>query len=185
METKEKNQSKRGPTYRPRATTQAILGTDGKHTKINSKWTRHYKELSALRDQILAKRETLAQDANVNPDTRLMGEHLAEGATDSYDRDWALSMLSSDQNALYEIEQALDRIRRGTYGICELSGRPIESNRLHAIPWTRFSADAQKELEANGTVGRTQLAAVGNVFGGEDVEEVAEEEEPVAARSSA
>jgi RNA polymerase-binding transcription factor DksA len=87
---------------------------------------------------------------------------MADAGTDEFDRDFALSMISSDQNALYEIEAALNRIRSGTYGICELTGKAIEPERLAAIPWTRFSTEAQRELEASGSVARTRLAERGS-----------------------
>src|SRR5437773_1731815 len=114
-------------TLRAKATTQNVLGLDTPQPKVNPKWARHCENLTRLRDEVLAKKETLTQNANVSGESGVLGEHLADAATDSYDRDWALSMLSSEQSALYEIEAALDRINRGTYGICELTGRPIES----------------------------------------------------------
>ena len=71
-------------------------------------------------------------------------------AGDSYDRDWALALLSSDQNAALEINEALERIRSGTYGKCELTGKTIPVERLKAVPWTRFTAEAERELEERG-----------------------------------
>jgi len=84
--------------------------------------------------------------------------HMADAGTDSFDRDFALSRLSSEQDAVYEIDEALERIRRGTYGTCELTGKPIEPARLEAIPWTRFSAAAEQQLEKEGEVRRSRLA---------------------------
>ncbi len=75
---------------------------------------------------------------------------MADAGTDSYDRDFWLGMLSSAQDALFEIDEAIERIRGGTYGVCEVTGKPIEQNRLEAIPWTRFSAAAEKQKEAEG-----------------------------------
>jgi len=83
--------------------------------------------------------------------------HMADAGTDTFDRDFALGMLSSEQDALYEIDEALNRIRDGTYGKCELTGRPIERERLEAIPWTRFSAAAEKQLEREGALRKTRL----------------------------
>jgi len=82
---------------------------------------------------------------------------MADAGTDTFDRDFALGMLSSEQDALYEIDEALNRIRDGTYGKCELTGKPIEPQRLEAIPWTRFSAAAEKQLEREGAVKKTRL----------------------------
>src|SRR2546427_10634883 len=184
MDNKERNHEAAGARFRARASTQTILGTESRQRPIQRKWARQYEQLRELRDDILAKKESLAQDANTNSENPLFGEHLADAATDSYDRDFALSMLCSEQNALYEIDAALDRIAQGTYGICELTGEPIEPARLRAIPWTRFSADAQKELEAKGAVGRTQLGELRNLFEAEDFAEPLEEE-PETARAGA
>jgi len=82
---------------------------------------------------------------------------MADAGTDTFDRDFALGMLSSEQDALYEIDEALNRIRDGTYGKCEVTGKPIEATRLEAIPWARFSAAAEKQLEREGVVRKTRL----------------------------
>src|SRR5881394_312049 len=113
MESKERNHTAGEATIRAKATTQNILGGEPPPERVHPKWTRHFEDLTRLREKILAKKETLAEDVNVNSESRFMGEHLADAASDSYDRDWALSVLSSEQSALSEIEQALDRIARG------------------------------------------------------------------------
>jgi RNA polymerase-binding transcription factor DksA len=59
----------------------------------------------------------------------------------------ALSLISSEQNALFEIDRAIRRIREGTYGICEATGKPIPADRLEAVPWTRFARDVEEKLE--------------------------------------
>jgi RNA polymerase-binding transcription factor DksA len=82
---------------------------------------------------------------------------MADAGTDSYDRDLALSMLSHQQNAVYEIQEALNRIRDGTYGVCEMTGKKIPAERLEAIPWTRFTAEAERMLEKRGEFQRAQL----------------------------
>ena len=116
---------------RTKASTQDILGIESK-PRVQSKWARHHQHLLKLREQLLAKKEALAQDVNADRESPLFGEHMADAATDSYDRDWALSMLSSGQSAFYEVEQALQRIRYGSYGICEFTGKPIEPDRLRS-----------------------------------------------------
>jgi len=75
--------------------------------------------------------------------------HMAYAATDSFDRDLVLGLASFEQEGLYEIDAALKRIEDGTYGICELTGEPIPWERLEAIPWTRFSIEAENQLEGN------------------------------------
>jgi RNA polymerase-binding transcription factor DksA len=73
--------------------------------------------------------------------------HMADAGTDNWDREFALSMLSCDQDLLKEVDDAIDRIREGTYGVCEVSGEKIAESRLRAIPWTRYTVEAQKEME--------------------------------------
>ena len=104
---------------------------------------------------LLRRQGALAQDAVDEQPS--FSTHMADAGTDTFDRDFALGMLSSEQDALYEIDEALNRIRDGTYGKCELTGKPIEAARLEAIPWTRFSASAEKQLEREGAVKRTRL----------------------------
>lgn len=53
------------------------------------------------------------------------------------ERDFALALLAHEQDALKEINDALDRIERGSYGVCEATGLPIPAARLRAVPWTR------------------------------------------------
>ncbi|HEY6228684.1 MAG TPA: TraR/DksA C4-type zinc finger protein, partial [Verrucomicrobiae bacterium] len=67
--------------------------------------------------------------------------------TDEYDMGAALSLISSEQNALLEIDHAIRRIRDGTYGVCEATGKPIPPERLDAVPWTRFARDVEEKLE--------------------------------------
>ena len=140
---------------KPKASTQDIVGQAPRKRRINPRWRKHYDSLSALRDRLRHRQIDLAKDALDEQPT--FSSHMADAATDTYDRDLVLGMLSSEQDALYEIDQALDRIRNGKYGICELTGKPIAPPRLEAIPWTRFSAAAEKQLEKRGALKRPQL----------------------------
>jgi DnaK suppressor protein len=108
-----------------------------------------------LRDHLGRLREALSQDAReVNP---AFSMHMADAGSDSYDRDFALGLLSHEQDAAYEVEAALNRIRDGSYGKCELTGKPIPASRLEAIPWTRFTAEAEKSVERSGEYHRARL----------------------------
>lgn len=75
------------------------------------------------------------------------GMHQGDAGSDAYDRDFALSVLAQEQDALYEIEQALRRIDRGVYGVCELSGSKIPQARLEAIPFARLTVECQANWE--------------------------------------
>ncbi len=75
------------------------------------------------------------------------GMHQADAGSDAYDRDLALNLLSQEQNALYEIEEAIERIDRGVYGYCEVSGEVIPAERLEAIPFARLTVQCQSKFE--------------------------------------
>jgi RNA polymerase-binding transcription factor DksA len=85
-------------------------------------------------------------------------------------------MISSEQNALYEIEQALNRMKTGTYGTCELTGKPIPLERLNAIPWTRFTAEAERKLEKRGELARAKLGDRERILRSAPAKNVTEEE---------
>src|ERR1041385_2505314 len=140
---------------KPRAATADVLGRPPGRERINPKWRGHFKKLTELREHLLIHQDGLSREAlDQQP---AFSSHMADAATDTFDRDFALGMLSSEQDALYEIDEALNRIRDRTYGKCELTGNPIEVARLEAIPWTRFSAAAERELEKQGEVKRVRL----------------------------
>ncbi len=146
---------------RPQAATGDVLGAPLRHTRISPKWRQNYRRLEDLREFFSRQKESLAQ--NANEETPTYSEHMADAGTDSYDRDFALGVLSSDQNALYEIDAALHRIETGAYGVCELSGKPIPLARLEAIPWARFTLDAEKQLERRGVTSRAHLGNLGSL----------------------
>jgi RNA polymerase-binding transcription factor DksA len=87
--------------------------------------------------------------------------HMADLATDEFQRDLALSLLSSEEDALFQVEEAMRRIELGSYGVCELTRKPIPLARLRAIPWTRFTAEAELELERLGAVDKAHLGKLG------------------------
>ncbi|MCS1407084.1 MAG: General stress protein 16O [Verrucomicrobia subdivision 3 bacterium] len=160
------------------ATTAAILGipparakakkakskkgdTGYKPIKVKPKWEKYYRTLVGLHDRLLNQMDELAKESA----EQLQGYslHMADSGTDNFDRDFALSLLSSDQDAVYEIEEALKRIEKGTYGVCELTGKSIPKARLEAIPWTRFTVDAQAQLEKDGALRQRRLGVLGSV----------------------
>ncbi len=104
---------------------------------------------------LLALREALADSvagvARLSRENRVeapaCSQHPADAGSDACDRDFALGLLSHEQNALSEVDQALQRIARGTYGTCELSGEPISRARLKAIPFTRHTVARQAQIE--------------------------------------
>lgn len=158
------------------ATTAAILGiplADSKgsststsskpwnSTKVKPQWSKYYKTLLELHERLMNQMDGLAKESAEEMHSYSL--HMADSGTDNFDRDFALSLLSSDQDAVYEIEEALRRIEKDTYGVCELTGKPIPKARLEAIPWTRFTVESQMQLEKDGIARQRRLGALGSV----------------------
>ena len=150
------------------ATLAAILGQpaakakkNGEARKVKAEWQMFYDRLLELREQLLRQMDGLAKEsAQELPSYSL---HMADSGTDNFDRDFALSLLSSDKDAVYEIEEALKRIERGSYGVCELTNKSIPKARLEAIPWTRFTVEAQAQLERDGALRQRRLGTLGSI----------------------
>ena len=167
-----KKRTKRAKQKFGAASTASILGLPmgkGKKSKAvkrpktqsAGKWEKHKNLLLGLRERLTDQRNGLAKESAMEMES--YGVHMADSGTDNFDRDFNLSLLSSDQDVIYEIEEALKRIERGTYGVCELTGKPIPQPRLTAIPWTRFRVDAQSELERYGAVQNRSLGQLGTI----------------------
>ena len=182
---KQKSKAKARPKPHGLATAAAILGRpiakakkDGV-ARVKPQWALYHHRLLELRDQLTRQMDGLAKEsAQEMPGYSL---HMADSGTDNFDRDFALSLLSSDQDAIYEIDEALKRIQRGTYGTCELTGKPIPKPRLDAIPWARFTVEAQAQLEREGALRQRKLGSLGmidSVAAPEVEEDVEEEEKP-------
>jgi RNA polymerase-binding transcription factor DksA len=171
------------------ATAASILGKaatktrdDSDETHIKPEWQKYYRNLLDLRERLMSQMSGLAKESAEEMSSYSL--HMADSGTDNFDRDFALSLLSADQDAIYEIEEALKRIEKGTFGICELTGKPIPRARLDAIPWTRFTVEAQAQLERDGALRQRKLGALGSVdsTGGSEAPEEEEEPEEKPAR---
>lgn len=108
-------------------------------------WRRHFERLLKLRQRVAGDADELAHELGDG-----VTLHPTEVASDCFDFDLAYSLLSLEQDALAEIDAALQRIRDGTYGVCEITGKLIPRQRLEAIPWARYTVEAQEELENSG-----------------------------------
>jgi RNA polymerase-binding transcription factor DksA len=164
------------PNHIKAASLADILGFNPKRTKaadvievhnVPEKYKRYYKLLIDLRKHLTEgierhSEETLKRSSKDDSgDLSAYGQHMADAGTDTFDRDFALSLVSSEQEALSEIEAAIKRVRDGTYGICEITAKPISKERLLAVPFTRYSAEAQKQIERNRHHSRSEAGLFG------------------------
>jgi RNA polymerase-binding transcription factor DksA len=165
-----------------RATTRAVLWLAGLATRrasVNAKWARHFRALLALRERLLRESVELLEKASEPLEP--YSTDIMHSATEEFGHEFALSRLSTIQDALFEVDEAIERILNGSYGVCEETGRTIPEARLKAAPWTRFARDVEERLEREGIVSGLHLSRVGLVRGplgddGEVFEGTGEEE---------
>lgn len=114
------------------------------------------KELDRYRALLLAKRAELVGDVRtmekqaLNADSGSSSttpQHMAEQGSETYEQSLSLDLAAADRKLIREIDEALNRIDEGTYGICEILGKPIKPERLEELPWARYSIEAQRERE--------------------------------------
>jgi RNA polymerase-binding transcription factor DksA len=150
--------------------------------RVKPEWRKFYQNLLELHARLREQMSGLAKESQTEMENYSL--HMGDSGTDNFDRDFALSLLSSDQDAIYEIEEALKRIEKGNYGVCEDCGKSIPKARLEAIPWTRFTVEAQARLEKEGALRQRRLGALGSVDtgGGSDSDDSDDEpdEKPAA-----
>jgi RNA polymerase-binding transcription factor DksA len=164
------------PSHHKAASLSDILGFNPKRARsaesiaekdVPEKFRRYYKLLIDLRTHLTEgierhSEETLKRSAKDDAgDLSSYGQHMADAGTDTFDRDFALSMVANEQEALSEIDAAIKRVHDGSYGICEVTQKPISKDRLLAVPFTRYTAEAQKNLERNRHRSRTQAGLFG------------------------
>ena len=139
---------------------QAVLGPVPR-TQVDPRWAWHFRVLLELRRRLQAERQEQLDEAAEPLEPHSMD--IADSATDEFDHDLALAHLSAEQDALYEVEAALRRIREGSYGICEATEKRISAARLRAIPWTRYCRATQARLEKANGGGRERLGKVASL----------------------
>lgn len=148
--TAKKAQVKKSPAGKDVPATPQGKATPVKLTGFAKK---QHTRLLELRDSMLDSMIGVARD-NLHShaeggEASAFGMHQADAGSDAYDRDFALNLLSQEQDALYEIDEALKRINSDTYGVCEVSGKKIPHPRLEAIPFARCTVECQAEIEKN------------------------------------
>ena len=129
------------------------LGGDGKKPR---KSPFDKRQLAKFRAILLRKRAELVGDVSGMENEALMAssgslshlpQHMAEQGSDAYGQSLSLDLAAAERRLIKEIDDALKRIDDGTYGICEMTGKPIKADRLEELPWARYSIEAARELE--------------------------------------
>jgi DnaK suppressor protein len=118
------------------------------------------KQLSEYKKLVLKKKEeVLAGIKHISDDTLkkslkdAAGDisgytyHMADVATDTYDREFSLGIATNDRNLLYELDDALKKIDEGSFGFCEECKNLIAKIRLKAVPYARLCVKCQEKKE--------------------------------------
>ena len=140
------------PRMAPPAPVQPPLApvpTNGKPRKnqagLNSKDLEHFRDLllqkrrEIVGDMSQMEREALRSASGSNLSNLPL--HMADMGTDNYEQEFTLGLIESERQILREIDDALVRIKSGTFGVCAATGQPIGRARLRATPWAKYCYD--------------------------------------------
>lgn len=143
-----------GPKAPPTQTGFAPFETEDDGKPVKAKLPK--RELDRYKDILKRKRSELVGDIATMEEEALrqnsgslssLPQHMAEQGSDASEQSLSLDLAQVDRNLIREIDEALHRIEAGTYGICELTHKPISADRLAELPWARHSIEAARELE--------------------------------------
>jgi len=117
-------------------------------------------ELAAFKKLILKKKEDIIEhireiseetvkksQKDASGDISSYTYHMADVATDNYDREFSMGRVSEDREFLFELDDALKRIEDGSFGICEDCGALVSKTRLKAVPSARLCIKCQEKKD--------------------------------------
>ncbi len=110
------------------------------------------KKLEYFRKKLEAKREELLNTiARIEQEGRSADEDttvdLADKAANSYTKEFLFGQTDHERNVLQLVEEALRRVRNGSYGLCQNCEEEIQQKRLEAVPWARHCISCQEKQE--------------------------------------
>ena len=106
-----------------------------------------------VKDKILEDIKHISEDTLKKSQKEASGDisgytyHMADVATDTYDREFSLGLASNDRQFLYELDDALKKIDEGAFGTCEHCKILIAKTRLKAVPYARLCVKCQEKKE--------------------------------------
>lgn len=117
---------------------------------------KYKKLLIALKERIMGEMKHIEESTLSTSQREASGDlsgftyHMADMASDTYDRDFSLNLATKEQRILYEIEEAMRRLNDNTFGKCELCAKSISKQRLNALPYARHCIKCQSKREESG-----------------------------------
>ena len=122
--------------------------------KFSKKDLLYFKKLALKRkEEIIDQINHISEDTLKKSQKDAAGDisgytyHMADIATDTYDREFSIGLASNERKLIYEIDDAVKKIEDGTYGICEECKNLITKTRLKAIPYARLCLKCQEKTE--------------------------------------
>jgi DnaK suppressor protein len=122
--------------------------------KLTKKQLDHFKaKLLAEKNHVLEEMNDLQQNNLKQTISDASGEnsrysyHLGDVASLSYGREFSMGLAERQQKYLEQVEEALQRVQEGTYGICLVTGEPIATERLNEVPVAKYSVRGKEMLE--------------------------------------
>jgi RNA polymerase-binding protein DksA len=126
-------------------------------TAVDKKELGFYRDkLAALRSEILNQIKEISEDTLMQSQKDVTGEasgytmHMADVASDNYEREFNFRVVSGDRELLLEIESAIKKIENGDYGICVMCDKTIGKSRLNVIPYAKYCRKCKEQLEKDG-----------------------------------
>ncbi|MBN3038644.1 MAG: TraR/DksA C4-type zinc finger protein [Candidatus Omnitrophica bacterium] len=125
---------------------------------MNKKTLEKYKKLLLkMREDVVSEMDNITKESLNKSQREASGDlsgyafHMADAATDNYDREFSLNLASDSQKLIYAIDEALNRIKDKSYGRCVSCGKEISRKRLQAVPHTTLCIKCQREEEKKKT----------------------------------
>ena len=122
--------------------------------KFNRKELEYFKKLILkIKEKILDEIKHISEDTLKKSQKDAAGDisgytyHMADVASDTYDREFSLGLASNERQSLYELDDALKKMEEGTFGICEECKSLITKTRLKVVPFARFCVKCQEKKE--------------------------------------
>ncbi len=122
--------------------------------KFNRKELEYFKKLILkIKEKILDEIKHISEDTLKKSQKDAAGDisgytyHMADVASDTYDREFSLGLASNERQSLYELDDALKKMEEGTFGICEECKSLITKTRLKVVPFARLCVKCQEKKE--------------------------------------
>jgi DnaK suppressor protein len=120
----------------------------------NNKFDKYAELLLKLKDGYMKDISQMAKESNLKDgdsgDVSGHVFHMADVATDMYDREFNLELASNERASINKIDQALKRIKDGIFGMCSACEKPIPVARIKALPYTETCLKCQEKIENEG-----------------------------------